>query len=65
MVIRGGYSAYSSGPIFDTTPKDQSSFHVSITDSQIQNTPYGPPYQIPATDSVCPKCGKDDCDCEK
>lgn len=34
---------FSSGPIIDPTPHDDA-YHVSITDSPMQMTPYGPPY---------------------
>jgi hypothetical protein len=51
IMIKGGYSAFSSGPIFDTTPHDDSC-HVTISDTGIQNTPFGPPYQISAVDSA-------------
>jgi hypothetical protein len=56
MPIPRGYSAYSSGPIMDTTPKDDSSTHISITDSPFAMSPYGPPYEI-AGEGPCVTCG--------
>ena len=41
--IRGGYSAFSSGPISDTTPKEQGSCNIGISDSMMSSS-YGPPY---------------------
>jgi hypothetical protein len=57
MPIKGGYSAFSGGPILDTTPKDFSLSNRGcgigvVTDAGMENTPYGPPYQIPVKDSV-------------
>lgn len=50
--VRGGFSAMSSGPIMDTTPRDQSSFHIPMTDSPFQMTNYGPPYEMTADSAV-------------
>lgn len=53
----GKYSAYSGGPVRDTTPKDMCLSNICgpfmITDTGLQNTPYGPPYQIPDCNDSC------------
>lgn len=54
MKIPSGYSAFSSGPVFDITSKDRTLSPMSgcsaISDSPIQNSSFGSPYQIPVTD---------------
>jgi hypothetical protein len=51
--LNRGYSAFSSGPVFNMTPEDPaSSCHVPITDSPLTMTPFGPPYQVPSLDAA-------------